>query len=137
MGGRGSSSGISENKSKKSVRKIEGISGYFTTYADVAKSSKNTIWIANTKVPHASLNTDEKSVHIKGNKKNPYALLENVNTAKVVLSGVNKDNPTREVNKLKKQINEIKSLGFDVPKIYVGSDESFVFVKRKLFTKYF
>lgn len=137
MGGRGASSGIAKTATAKNVRKIEGVTGYFTDYRDVSSSSPNTIWIGNTSNPHASLNNSEKSLHIKGNKKEPFALLENVNTAKVVLRAVGENNPTRDVNRLNREIKEIKSYGFDVPKIYAGRDETVLYVKRKLFTKSF
>ena len=64
-------------------------------------------------------------------------MLDNVNTAVVHLSGVDRGNPTREITKLNKQLGEIRSRGFDVQRISVGEFESVAYIKRKLFTRSF
>lgn len=74
---------------------------------------------------------------MKGSKGDRYGLLENVNTAVVHLSGVDKGTPKREVSKLNKQLGEIRARGFDVQRISVGEYESVAYIKRKLFTKSF
>lgn len=107
----------------------------FSAYSEVTKESKNTIWIENTNRPHAVIHTDKGEMHLTGNKKDKYALLNNVNTAVVHLSGIDRGDSKRDVNRLNKQLNEIKSLGFDVPRINVGNDETIAYIKRKLFTR--
>lgn len=133
MGGRGGSSGIT---SKTNTRKVDGIRGsVFSTFSEVKKESPNTIWIANTNRPHALIKDGKREIHLQGDKRNKYGLLDSVNTAVVHLSGIDSGNPKREVNRLNKQLSEIKSLGFDVPRINVGIDETVAYVKRKLATR--
>lgn len=121
---------------QKNVRKVEGIRGsVFSAYSEVTKSSKNTIWIENTNRPHAVIRTDKGELHLTGNKKDKYKLLDNVNTAVVHLSGIDRGDSKRDINRLNKQLNEIKTLGFDVPRINVGTDETIAYIKRKLFTR--
>ena len=133
MGGRGGSSGIT---SKTNARKVDGIRGsVFSTFSEVKKESPNTIWIANTNRPHALIKDGKREMHLQGDKRNKYGLLDSVNTAVVHLSGIDSGNPKREVNRLNKQLSEIKSLGFDVPRINVGTDETVAYVKRKLATR--
>lgn len=135
FGGRGASSGIG-SKPAKNVRTVDGIRGsVFSTFSDVSSSSQNTIWIENTSRPHAMLKFDNKTIQVKGSKKEKYGLLDKVNTAVVYLSGISEGNPTREVNRLNKHLNEIRALGFDIPKINVGRDETIAYVKRILFTR--
>jgi len=96
---------------------VQGVSvgsRLFARENDVAKLSQNTIWIENTSTPHAVLKNSQGTVQVQGNKKDKYGILENVNTAVVHLSGVDRSTPTREVTKLNKQLNEIRSRGFDV-----------------------
>ena len=133
MGGRGGSSGISPISS---VRKVEGIRGsVFSTFSEVAKKSPNTIWIANTNRPHALFKDGKKELHLQGDKRNKYGLLDHVNTAVVHLSGIDSGDAKREVSRLNKQLSEIKSLGFDIPRINVSRDETVAYVKRKLATR--
>ena len=135
FGGRGSSSGLT-NKNMPQVRKIDGITGsVFSTYSETSKESKNSIWIENTSRPHANIKTEKGEMHLQGNKKDKYSLLDKVNTAVVHISGVEKDNPKREVTKLNKQLKTIRDLGFDIPRITVGYDETIAYVKRNLFTR--
>ena len=137
MGGRGGASGLAPQPTKN-VRKVDGIRGsVFSTYSEVVKESPNTIWIANTNRPHASIKYDGKVIQMTGDKKDKFGLLDKVNTAVVHLSGVSKDDPKREVNNLNKQLNEIRAIGFDIPRINVSSDETIAYVKRKLFTRQF
>lgn len=133
MGGRGGASGITP---KSSARKVEGIRGsVFSTFSEVTKESPNTIWIANTNRPHALLKDGKKELHLQGDKRNKYGLLDNVNAAVVHLSGIDSGDAKREVSKLNKQLSEIKSLGFDVPRISIGRDETVAYIKRKLATR--
>lgn len=133
MGGRGGSSGLTP---KSSVRKVEGIRGsVFSAFLEVTKQSPNTIWIANTNRPHALIKDGKKEMHLQGDKRNKYGLLDNVNTAVVHLSGIDSGDSKREVNRLNKQLSEIRSLGFDVPRINIGRDETVAYVKRKLATR--
>jgi hypothetical protein len=133
LGGRGGSSGIT---SKSGVRKVDGIRGsVFSTFSEVTKQSQNTIWIANTNRPHALIKDGKKEMHLQGDKRNKYGLLDNVNAAVVHLSGIDSGDSKREVSRLNKQLSEIKSLGFDVPRVNVGRDETVVYVKRKLATR--
>nr|DAI02392.1 MAG TPA: hypothetical protein [Bacteriophage sp.] len=74
-------------------------------------------------------------MHLQGDKRNKYGLLDNVNAAVVHLSGIDSGDSKREVSRLNKQLSEIKSLGFDVPRVNVGRDETVVYVKRKLATR--
>lgn len=106
----------------------------FSTYSEVKKESKNTIWTENTNRPHAVIHTDKGEMHLIG-KKDKYKLLDNVNTAVVHLSGIGRGDSKRDVNKLNKQLNEIKTLGFDIPRISVENDETIAYIKRKLFTR--
>lgn len=138
MGGRGSAGGI--GVAKNNVRTVHGLSvgsRLFAKESDVAKLSQNTVWIENTSTPHAVLKNSQGVVQVRGSKKDKYGILENVNTAVVHLSGVERSTPVREVAKLNKQLGEIRSRGFDVQRISVGEYESVVYIKRKLFTKAF
>lgn len=133
MGGRGGSSGMTQ---KSNVRRVDGIRGsVFSTYAEVSKESPNTIWIANTNRPHAVVKTERGEMHLQGDKRDKYGLLDNVNTAVVHLSGIDSGDPKREVTRLNKQLSEIRNLGFDIPRINVSRDETLAYVKRKLFTR--
>lgn len=139
MGGRGGSGRIQE-RPRNGARMVPGVSvgeRLFATESEVAKMSQNTIWVENTNTPHALLKNSRGSVQIQGSKKDKYGLLENVNTAVVHLSGVDRSNPHREVTKLNKQLGEIRSRGFDVQRISVGEYESVAYIKRKLFSKSF
>lgn len=139
MGGRGGADGGTAT-TKNNVRTVQGVSvgsRLFARENDVAKLSQNTIWIENTSTPHAVLKNSQGTVQVQGNKKDKYGILENVNTAVVHLSGVDRSTPTREVTKLNKQLNEIRSRGFDVQRISVGEYESVAYIKRKLFTRAF
>lgn len=107
----------------------------FSTYAEVVKESANTVWIANTNRPHAIIKTENGKMHLQGDKRDKYSLLDRVNTAVVHLSGIDPGDSKREVDRLNKQLSEIKSLGFDVPRINVSKDETVAYVKRKLFTR--
>lgn len=125
MGGRGGAGGGTAT-TKNNVRTVQGVSvgsRLFARENDVAKLSQNTIWIENTSTPHAVLKNSQGTVQVQGNKKDKYGILENVNTAVVHLSGVDRSTPTREVTKLNKQLNEIRSRGFDVQRISVGEYE--------------
>lgn len=133
MGGRGGSSGIAP---KSNVRKVDGIrESVFSTFSEVKKESPNTVWIANTNRPHALIKDGKKEMHLQGDKRNKYGLLDSVNSAVVHLSGIDSGDSKREVSRLNKQLSEIKSLGFDVPRINVGTDETVAYVKRKLATR--
>lgn len=139
MGGRGSSGGSKIEKSKD-VRTVHGVSvseRLFAKESDISKMSPNTIWIENTSNPHAILRNSLGSTQIRGDKKDKYGLLENVNTAVVHISGVDRSEPKREVTRLNKQLSEIRSRGFDVQRISVGEYESVAYIKRKLFTRAF
>ena len=139
MGGRGGNGGAVSNKGG-SVRMVKGVSigqRLFATEADVLKMSPNTIWVENTNTPHALLRNSSGTVQIKGDKKDKYGLLENVNTAVVHISGVDRSEPTREITKLNKALSEIRSRGFDVQRISVGEYESVAYIKRRLFTRAF
>lgn len=137
MGGRGRASGLAQQPTKN-VRTVEGIRGsVFSTYSEVTKESPNTIWIANTNRPHAQIKHDGKVIQMQGDKKDRFGLLDKVNTAVVHLSGISKGDPKREVTTLNKQLNEIRAIGFDIPRINVASDETIAYVKRKLFTRQF
>ena len=139
MGGRGGAGGGSVT-TKNNVRTVQGVSvgsRLFAKESDVAKLSQNTVWLENTSTPHALLRNSQGAVQVKGDKRDKYGILENVNTAVVHLSGVDKSNPTREVAKLNKQLGEIRSRGFDVQRISVGEFESVAYIKRKLFTRSF
>lgn len=95
MGGRGSAGGVPA-AANPNVRTVQGISvdpRLFAKESDVAKLSKNTIWIENTNTPHAVLKNSQGTVQMKGSKGDRYGLLENVNTAVVHLSGVDKGTP--------------------------------------------
>lgn len=137
FGGRGSSSGMAKSSGGgKQARIVEGITGSaFSTYYEVSGESKNTIWIENTSRPHAIIRTEKATIQMTGDRKDKYALLDEVNTAVVHLSGVAKDNPKREITKLNKQLKDIRNIGFDIPRIAVGHDETVAYVKRKLFTR--
>lgn len=143
MGGRGGASGRGGGHPKSkaaSVRTVRGVSvgeRLFATETEVAKMSQNTIWAENTSTPHALMKNSRGTVQVVGNKKDKYGLLENVNTAVVHISGIDRGNPTREIAKVNKQLGEIRSRGFDVQRVSIGEYESLVFVKRKLFTKEF
>lgn len=135
FGGRGSTSGLNQTKTVY-VRKVEGVTGsVFSTYSDTFKESKNSIWIENTNRPHGVIKTSKGEMHLQGDKKDKYSLLDKVNTAIVHLSGVGKDNPKREITRLNKQLKNIRDLGFDVPRITVGHDETIAYVKRNLSTR--
>lgn len=135
FGGRGGASGFVKSKVAQ-VREVEGIKGsVFSTYSETTKESKNSIWIENTNRPHAIIKTEKGEMHIQGDKKDKYFLLDKVNTAVVHLSGVEKGDPKREITKLNKQLKNIRDLGFDIPRITVGHDETIAYVKRKLFTR--
>ena len=139
MGGRGGA-GVGTSTTKNNIRTVQGVSvgsRLFAKESDVAKLSQNTIWIENTSTPHAVLKNSQGTVQVQGNKKDKYGILENVNTAVVHLSGVDRSTPTREVTKLNKQLNEIRSRGFDVQRISVGEYESVAYIKRKLVTRAF
>ena len=139
MGGRGGAGGGGAT-TKNNVRTVQGVSvgsRLFAKESDVAKLSQNTVWLENTSNPHALLKNSQGEVHVKGDKRDKYRILENVNTAVVHLSGVDKSNPAREVTKLNKQLGEIRSRGFDVQRISVGEFESVAYIKRKLFTRSF
>lgn len=139
MGGRGGA-GSDSVAAKNNVRIVQGVSvgsRLFAKENDVAKLSQNTIWIENTSTPHAVLKNSSGTVQVKGDKKDKYGILENVNTAVVHISGVDRSTPTREVTKLNKQLDEIRSRGFDVQRISVSEYESVAYIKRKLFTKVF
>ncbi len=139
MGGRGGAGG-GIGATKNNVRIVQGVSvgsRLFAKESDVAKLSQNTVWIENTNTPHAVLKNSRGSVQVKGDKKDKYGLLENVNTAIVHLSGVDRSTPKREVTRLNKQLREIRSRGFDVQRISVGEFESVAYIKRKLFTRGF
>ena len=138
MGGRGGAGGIAATKNN--VRTVQGVSvgsRLFARENDVAKLSQNTVWIENTNRPHAVLKNSQGTVQVQGDKKDKYGILENVNTAVVHLSGIDRSAATREVTKLNKQLNEIRSRGFDVQRISVGEYESVAYIKRKLFTRAF
>lgn len=142
MGGRGGAGGVSSNATRRSTnaRKVPGVSvgeRLFAQENEVAKLSVNTVWIENTNTPHAVLKNSQGTVQIRGEKRDKYGLLDNVNTAVVHLSGVDRGNPTREITKLNKQLGEIRSRGFDVQRISVGEFESVAYIKRKLFTRSF
>lgn len=135
FGGRGASAGIGKSKVAQ-VREVDGIKGsVFSTYSETTKESQNSIWIENTNRPHGIIKTSKGEIHLQGDKKDKYSLLDKVNTAIVHLSGVGKDNPKREITRLNKQLKNIRDLGFDVPRITVGHDETIAYVKRKLFTR--
>ena len=139
MGGRGSA-GESIGAAKNDARTVQGVSvgsRLFAKESDVAKLSQNTVWVENTRTPHAVLKNSQGTVQIQGDKKDKYSILENVNTAVVHLSGVDRSTPAREVTRLNKQLGEIRSRGFDVQRISVGEFESVAYIKRKLFTKAF
>lgn len=53
----------------------------FARENDVAKLSRNTVWIENTNRPHAVLKNSQGTVQVQGDKKDKYGILENVNTA--------------------------------------------------------
>ncbi len=140
MGGRGASSGAKGGKARNSnttIKPIPGVKGsVFSSWSDVSGSSVNTIWTDGN--VHGSLKNERGTVQVKGDKKDRFALLNAVNTAVVYLRGVNPENYTnREINKLNKDLQTIKNMGFDTPKIYAHRDETLVFVKRNLFTKGF
>lgn len=142
MGGRGGAGGVSSNAARRNMnaRKVPGVSvgeRLFAQESEVAKLSVNTVWIENTNTPHAVLKNSQGTVQIRGEKRDKYGLLDNVNTAVVHLSGVDRGNPTREITKLNKQLGEIRSRGFDVQRISVGEFESVAYIKRKLFTRSF
>lgn len=142
MGGRGGAGGVNSNVTRRSTsaRKVPGVSvgeRLFAQESEVAKLSVNTVWVENTNTPHAVLKNSQGTVQIRGEKKDKYGLLDNVNTAVVHLSGVDRGNPTREITKLNKQLGEIRSRGFDVQRISVGEFESVAYIKRKLFTRSF
>ena len=131
MGGRGGA-GVGTSTTKNNIRTVKGVSvgsRLFAKESDVAKLSQNTIWVENTSTPHAVLKNSQGTVQVQGNKKDKYGLLENVNTAVVNLSGVDRSTPTREVTKLNKQLNEIRSRGFDFQRISVGEYESVAYIK--------
>lgn len=139
MGGRGGAGG-GTSATKNNIRTVQGVSvgsRLFAKESDVAKLSQNTIWVENTSTPHAVLKNSQGTVQVQGDKKDKYGILENVNTAVVHLSGVDRSTPTREVTKLNKQLNEIRSRGFDVQRISVGEYESVAYIKRKLSTRAF
>lgn len=138
MGGRGSSSGMStKNSSNTRIKPIEGVVGSsFSSWVDVSHSSNNDIWTDGS--VHGLLKNDKGSVQVKGDKKDRFALLDSVNTAVVHLRGIDPNNYTkREVTKLNKDLQTIRGMGFDIPKIHTQRDETIVYVKRKLFTKGF
>lgn len=138
MGGRGGSSGLSvRNNSNTQTKPIEGVKGsVFSSWNDVSRSSNNDIWTDGS--VHAVLKNDKGTAQVKGDKKDRFALLNSVNTAVVHLRGVNPNDYTkREVTRLNRDLQSIKAMGFDTPKIYASFDETIVFAKRKLFTKNF
>lgn len=143
MGGRGSSGGSSKSASKsttKNVRKVSGVSvgeNLFSTYSEVSKLSKNTIWIDNVKRPHGVFKADGKEIHLTGDKKDKYGLLDKVNTAVVHTVGISSDSTKREITALNKRLKEFRDIGFDIQRINVSRDESIVYIKRKLFTRRF
>ena len=130
----------SGSSAKKQIRVVNGVdigSRLFGEYSEVTKLSQNTIWIENTSRPHAVLKNKNRTVQIQGDKKDKYGLLDNVNTAIVHLSGIDKSTPKREVTKLNKQLSAIRSMDFDVQRINVGDFETIAYIKRKLFTREF
>lgn len=143
MGGRGSTSGVTAKSNIRTgkndrITKIDGVKGAaFSSWNDVNSSSKNSIWTDGS--VHGSFhNPDGGTVHVRGDKKDKFALLNSVNTAVVHTKGVDPNNYTkREVTALNKTISEIKKMGFDTPKIYSSWDETIIYAKRKRFTKKF
>lgn len=117
------------------VNKIEGIKGSVaTSWKDVNDSSLNHLYNEGTML----LKNEKGSATVKGNKKDRFAHLELVNTAVVHLNGIDPQNYTkREVTRINKQLQAIRSMGFDTPKISVDFNEIVVYAKRKLFTKNF
>lgn len=101
-------------------------------WKDVNNSSPNTIWMKKSN-SHALIKTSKGTILPK--KRSEGELLDMVNTATVVLpTGVDINNK-REVNRLIKKMDDIKSYGFDIPKINLGPFETNLFIKRNLFTK--
>lgn len=138
MGGRGSSSGIgARGNHNTQVNPIENVKGtVFASWLDVKNSSKNTIWTAGN--VHAMLENDMGTVQVKGDKKDKFGLIDSVNTAVVHLRGIDPKNHTkREVTRLNKDLQAIKKMGYDTPKIHASRDETIVFVKRNRFTRNF
>lgn len=119
------------------IRKIDGVKGAVpSTWEDVASASKNTIWTEGNS--HALLSNGKGSVRIKGDKKDKFGILNNVNTAVVHIKSVSATPTTREVNTMNKQLKQIRDMGFDTPKIATNRyGETIVYAKRKLFTKDF
>lgn len=117
------------------VNKIEGVKGSVaTSWKDVDDSSLNHLYNTGAIL----LKNEKGSVLVNGNKKDRFGNLELVNTAVVHLNGIDPQNYTkREVTRINKQLQAIRSMGFDTPKISVDFNEIVVYAKRKLFTKNF
>ena len=121
------------------INRIQGVNGTsFTTYSEISGKSPNTIWAEDTSRPHAVFSNEQGSVRVSGEKTDRFALVNSVNTAVVHIKHIDPDNYNkRDVTRLNKTIELIKSMGYDTPLAYTDKTETLIYVKRNRFTKNF